>query len=244
MRQRWQVRVAAAAVIGGLGVSRPATAQLVGVNARGGMTGTTLDWGVLGPTGTPVANGTTLPAGPIHMTVTTANGGGMQRLDQGDPAAGNCVAGPFWYGNFFPCERLLDAFQNGPLTFTFDHLVSAFGLNVQPPYPGTYDATLHLFRGATPLGSYTVEGTSYAAPLGGALFVGELSSGAATDFDRVVLSVFQGGADIGAFAVDAPVLEAAAVVPTPPSTVPEPTGLALLATGLLALGAARGRRHG
>jgi hypothetical protein len=218
--------------------AHPAAAQIVGVPTRSGITGTTLDWITHGPDGTVVPSGTTLGVGGVQLTMTTSGGGPMSREDQA-PCGQDML-------DFFPCEHLLSTnlvplSGLGPITFTFDRLVSGFGLNVSTHGLGAFAAFLDAYRGGTFVGSTFLSppGFSHASSDGSAPFIGLLSLGAATDFDMLVLDQ-TGAAPAGWFAVNGPVFAVRAA----PSTVPEPATVVLLGIGLLGLRGLRARWRG
>jgi hypothetical protein len=210
----------------GLAVASPALAQ-VGTTTRGDISGTTVDWSTLGGSGATVTSGTSLGVGGRTMTVTTSTGLDMERRDQGSG----------WSGNFASGDRLLwTSGANGPMTFTFDQLVSGFGTNIQSNSFGAFSATITLFQGALQVGTFTAAGSSTSDSDGSAIFIGMLASDQGTQFDRVELGVTPGQD----FAINGPVISTDGVTGT---VTPEPMTLALLGSGLLGLGGFQLRRR-
>jgi hypothetical protein len=216
---------------------RSAAAQLVFVSTRSGIAGTTVDWAVLGAAGTVVPSGAAVGAGGVHFTVATAGGGPMAREDEA--TCGQDML------DFFPCEHLLSTSLTpltglGPMTFTFDHPISGFGLNASPHGLGAFALFLDAFRGGTFLGSahLPVPGNQHGSNDGSAPFIGLLSPSPDTDFDTVVLDQ-TGAPPAGWFAVNGPVI----AVRSTTVVTPEPLSLAGVGTGLVALALARVRRR-
>lgn len=204
----------------------PAGAQVTPLPGRGGIAGSTVDWGALGAPFTPVPGSFSISAGGNLVTVSNATGTDMERRDQ--------VPCQYWDGNFASCDRLLwtnSSPGTGPLAFAFSSPVTAFGTNIQADDPGPFTAFLTLYLGSSPLGTVVRSGVSDNAGDGSALFIG---AGSTVPFDGAVLGLTSAVVDPGDFAIDGPTLG---------STVPEPAPVALLGLGLAALGATRTRRR-
>ena len=249
MRRMWQRQTAVVAGICALVAGRPAAGQIGGVTLRSLITGTTVDWGVLGPNGTIVPNGFTIPVGSINMTVTTATGGGMQRVDQMAAPGAPCGGVPVFNGSFSPCDRLLGTnpnfagLGNGPLTFSLSQPVSAFGANIQATGVGLFTAHIRMYRGSTFVGGYKVDGGTSPSADGSALFIGMLTVSPSTNFDRVVLGLDAASSALGDFAINGPAVGTPGASLPPPTTTPEPGSLTLLGTSLAALAGARSVRR-
>src|SRR5512140_1560948 len=93
----------------------PVSAQLTGVTDRSSITGTTVDWSVVGGVDTPVPGGTVVTVGSRNLMLDLLNG---VRSDQFGPCLG-------WLGNFAPCSKLVYAYDLGetPVSFSFSDYV-------------------------------------------------------------------------------------------------------------------------
>jgi hypothetical protein len=131
-----------------------------------------LDWQVLGNSGTTVAQPFTLATttGARQVTVAKASAGAFRRVDQGDG----------WNGNFTHGDALLWTDGTaGPISLTFDLPVRAVGMQIQKSDQTnpSFTARIEAFDSAdNSLGAFSADGTSNANADGSALFMGVSSS--------------------------------------------------------------------
>ena len=220
-------RLAIALALGSL-LAAPIEASTILVTTEAGITNDgLLNWSVLGPTFTNVANpfNVAIPGvAGLDATVSMPSDS-FQRLDQG--------AG--WGGNFGAGEALLWT-QNGagPMQFQFDGPISGFGAQIQRNFFGAFTATIEAFDSAnSSLGVFNLAGNSNGNGDDSAIFIGILSN--LTDIWRVDLSVSD--TDGFGFAINSPRIQA-----EPGVVAPEPFSLLLMGTGLAAF-ARRQYRH-
>jgi hypothetical protein len=193
----------------------PARAATILITAEAGITADGLvDWGLLGVSGTVVADPSTIAIGGLPGYTITADGPGlMERRDQNGG----------WSGNFAPGEELLwTANTAGALDLIFNQPITGFGAQIQRDSFGAFTATISAFDAFDNLlGTFNLLGNSASTADDSAIFIGILSS--LQDISRIRLSVDGGTQD---FAINGPRIQAEAV--------PEPTTLVLLGIGAMA----------
>jgi hypothetical protein len=186
------------------------------VLSRGGIGGTdSLDWDVFGAAFTIVPSGSAATSvNGLGVTVSTSTATDMERLDEGNG----------WGGGFLPGAHLLwTQNQNtASLIIDFASPVSAAGLDISSDSLGSFTAFVQAFNGVTDLGTFSVGGNNTSI----IPFLGVSDAGGIT---RMIFNVDNNTKD---FAVDTLSI----------NSVPEPSALALAASGLALLLASRRRR--
>ena len=215
----------------GLALAQPLAAQ-VGTLDPADVGGSQADLGLLGPSYTSVPSGAAIPVDGVTMTISSSTGQAMERRDN-DPCAG-------WGGDFAGCEKLVwTGGTTGPVTFAFDQMISGFGVDVMANYYGPFTASISVYRDAMLLGTFGGPGVADQVN-GTSLFLGMVATSAETMFNQVVLSVPTATAHPQDFAFGGPMVNSSALGTT---VTPEPMSMALLGSGLLALGGVQLRRR-
>lgn len=221
-KMNWIITVCVALAVA---LAAPAGATLTLVTNSANLGGNmSVDWGPLGATGASVSNPHTLGIVTVSMP-----SGKFERQDQGNGTTE-------WNGNFSPGEHLLwTNYETGPMSLTFPTSVYGVGTQIQSLILGSFTAQIEAFAGTESLGTFLLDGSSYYANDGSAIYLGLLSNIA---FDRVTYytspptdSAYNGFA-IGSLDIRT----------CPPSTVPLPPSAVLLGSSLLVMAVRQGRR--
>ncbi len=194
-----------------LGFNDAANAVPIVVTSRAGLAATDfIDWGVLGPSFTVVANPFSVSSngGSTSATLSMPTGS-FERRDQGNG----------WNGNFAPGDHVLwTQGANGPTTIKFTNPVAGAGAQIQRNLFGPFTANLNVFDPSnTLIGAFTLPGNSNSNGDNSAIFLGVIDNSA--DIGSIVYDT-----DTHDFAINQLSLNL--------SPVPEPSTLALITSGL------------
>lgn len=189
-----------------------------------------IDWGQLGPD---------LTASSSPASVTSFNGLGATVSIAGTTMFTVVDYFGSWIGNFEAGENLLytgnqEGGGPGPMTIAFATGVSSVGFQVQDVFFGGFTATLQAFNGSNPLFSLMMNGMSNGNNDGSAIFMG-IGDLTGPNITSIVISD-QGVSDANDFAINA--------VSLVTSSVPEPSSIALLSSGLLGMAGIFRRKFG
>jgi hypothetical protein len=223
--------LAAAAVLLGLGASGAKADNIVFNPHRLTFTYNTFQpWRALGENNTDVANGTTVTSvgGVVSTTITFRRGGPGQSLQEGST----------WDGNFSAGQTVLASLNTagqsqGAITLDFSQGVAGVGLQIQSLTSGIFHAEIEGFDGSTPLGTFFAQGDSTNANNNSAIFLG-FQDLTAPDITSITVLTFGCAGGCDGFAINRLLFETQTT-----TTTPEPASLALLGSGLLALGLLR-----
>jgi hypothetical protein len=189
-------------------------------------------WNTL-PINSSIASGTTVHSkGNIGTTITFGLGGAGETYTQ---CGSSCGSRQDWSGNFLPGEHLLSNWSGtneGNLILTFSQAIEGLGFSIESDTFGTFEAEITLFDGSTDLGSFFRKGSSSFAPGSIESFLG-VSDLTGADITSARISAFDcnGGPCSDGFAISYLALQTKST-----TTTPEPAGLALVGSGVLALG--------
>ncbi|HKU65347.1 MAG TPA: PEP-CTERM sorting domain-containing protein [Rhizomicrobium sp.] len=188
--------------------------------------GDQVDWGQLGPVGTPVASGTAFTTAGGVQGVVTFGGSGT--------GAGVYAQGVNWNGDFHPNQSILFSGFNGatPIILTFNTPLASFTEDIQANFFGAFTAQLDAYSGVTLLGSFFVNGNSSSTP-DTASALGVLDDVA--EIDKIVYSVTSCTLSCDQFAIGGAGFGTS-------SRVPEPLTLSVFAAGLVGAAAMRRRK--
>jgi hypothetical protein len=211
--------------------STPAHGALIFVSSRSALGGNDyVDWGTLGPNGTPVSNPFNITSNlGDTLTVSMVATGNFERRDQ---SLG-------WNGNFAPGDALLwtntSNNSNNPISvFNFDVGVAAVGTQIQANFFGGFVARIEAFdAGNNSLGFFTVNGLSTWAGDNSAIFLGVRST--TTPIARIAFSLDSASSNLADFAINRLDFDSNLTV------IPEPATLAVF--GLMAAGVFGVRRR-
>ncbi len=197
-----------------LGFNDAANAVPVVVTSRAGIAATDfIDWGVLGPSFTVVANPFSISSngGSTSATLSMPTGS-FERRDQGNGWAGNFAPGD-------PGDHVLwTEVANGPTIIKFTNPVAGAGAQIQRDLFGPFTATLDVFDPSnTLIGAFTLPGNSNSNGDNSAIFLGVTDNSA--DIGSIVYDT-----DTHDFGINQLSLNL--------SPVPEPSTLALITSGL------------
>jgi PEP-CTERM motif-containing protein len=177
-----------------------------------------VDWGQLGPSFTLVPDGFTATSSG-GVGITGSNGGfGVIR-----------VQNVTFFGNFAPGDNVM---ITNPLTLAFSQGVSQAGLQIEAGLLGTFEAEIQAYSGSTLLGSFLEAGNSTMGNDNSAIYIG-LEDLTGPNITSVIFSIpvcFNGQS------VDCRIVTNQLSLTTPQATtVPEPSSLVLISTGLFGI---------
>jgi len=188
------------------------------------------------PLNSPINSGTTIATHTegIPLTISFGRGTAGTTFTQCGPG---CGAGQNWAGDFLPGQHILGAISssytnNGNLILSFGQGIDGIGFVLEADTYGPFTAEVTLFDGLTNLGSFFEAGNSTSSPGTIESFLGiEDLTGA--DITSVHIAAFDCGgyACSNGFAIGELLLQA-----SPQTSTPEPASLALLGSGIMALG--------
>lgn len=186
-----------------------------------------IDWGQLGAPGTFVGSPANVTSfGGLNATVAIA-GTTMIAVQQGTGTwNGNFDFGEnlLWTGN----PNLIPGTGPGPITINFASGVSSVGFAIQSDFFGVFSATLQVYGSGGLLSTLNGTGDSNNFGNGSALFlgVGDLSG---ANITKIVIS------ESDQFATNDFAIDAVSFTTGGGQTVPEPSSIALLGSGLLTM---------
>jgi len=185
-----------------------------------------IDWGQLGAPGTIVPSPTNVSSfGGLNATVAVA-GPNMVAMQQGVTWNGNFDFGEnlLWTGN----PNFISGTGPGPITINFAHGVSSVGFAISSDFFGAFTATLQVYGSGGLLDTLTESGVSSPNGDGSALFMG-LGDLSGANITKIVIS------EIDANATNDFAIDAVSITTGGGQTVPEPSSIALLGSGLLTM---------
>ncbi len=215
----------------------PAKADILTFSSHGGLWtyNDEVYWNQL-PANSSINNGTRIATHSqgIPLTISFGRGTPGTTFTQ---CGTECGAGQDWAGDFLPGQHILGAVtgsssNNGNLILSFGQGIDGLGFVLEADYYGPFTAEVTLFDGSTDLGSFFEAGNSTFSPGSMESFLGiEDLTGA--DITSVHIAAFDCGGEAcsNGFAIGELLLQT-----SPQTSTPEPASLALIGSGIMALG--------